>query len=154
MLEFITNMTAGELAGAGALALAALSTAVEIAPIRINPWSALAAWLGRAINGEVIDRVTSLGEKVDRLEADIMTNRAAEEARDAESARSRILRFGDECLHDQRHSKEHFDQIMRDIKKYETYCKEHPEFENNTAVYTIKHIGEIYQKRLKDHSFL
>lgn len=40
------------LLGGGGL-LAVLLTLVEIAPIKINPWSALAKAIGRAINADV-----------------------------------------------------------------------------------------------------
>lgn len=47
--------------------------------------------------------------------------------------RYRILRFDDEVLHDDKHTKEHFDQILEDITKYERFCKDNPDFENNKA---------------------
>ena len=37
--------------------LVALLSLVEVSPIKINPWSGLAKWLGRAINGEVLESV-------------------------------------------------------------------------------------------------
>ena len=141
------NMTLAELGGWAALALLAISTLVEISPIKINPWSRIAKAIGRAINGEVIAKVNDLEKHVKRMED------TADE-RDAKSARNRILRFGDECLHGVHHSKEHFDQILRDITEYESYCERHPEFKNNMAVLTIGNIKSNYQKCLQNHDFL
>lgn len=68
--------------------------------------------------------------------------------------RYRILRFDDEIRHDEKHTKEHFDQILDDITKYERYCDEHPDFPNNKAVFAIKNIKKIYQKCTDDGAFL
>lgn len=122
-------------------------TLLQIAPIKIDPWSWLARKIGRAINGEVLDKVDQLEKRVDNLKG-FMDERAAKDAR------TRVLRFGDECLHGDKHSKEHYDQILRDITEYETYCDEHPGFQNNMAVLTIGSIKSNYQRRLADHDFL
>lgn len=46
------------LGGGGGLAL--LLTLIQIAPVKVNPWSSLARALGRAFNGEVISRLDGL----------------------------------------------------------------------------------------------
>lgn len=132
---------------AAVFALFSGMTLLQIAPIKINPWNWLARKIGRAINGEVLDKVDQLEKRIDGLKDD-MDKRAAKDAR------TRILRFGDECLHGNLHSKEHYDQILRDITEYETYCDEHPNFANNMAVLTIGSIKSNYQRRLSDHDFL
>ena len=149
MLETLlkSGLTAGQITGGTALLLIALTSIVEVVPIKLKPWSWLFGKLGKVMNKEVLDKVSELEQQVQEIKEDA-------EEREAKAARSSILRFGDECLHDVRHSKEHFDQIMRDIDAYETYCDTHPEFENNQAVHTIQLINEIYHDRLKDHSFL
>ena len=147
MIENIGELTAGQFAGSIALLVAGLSTIIEISPIKLNPWSWIARKIGRAINGEVL-------EKVESLEKDLGKLRDTVDERAAKDARTRILRFGDECLHGDKHSKEHFDQILRDITDYEDYCDNHKDFKNNTAVLTIGSIKSIYQQRLRDHDFL
>lgn len=147
IIEVLSRMPAGHLAGSAALLAVALSAIIEISPIKVNPWSWIARKIGRAINGEVI-------EKVEKLEADLGKLRDTVDERAAKDARTRILRFGDECLHGDKHSKEHFDQILRDITDYEEYCDHHKDFKNNTAVLTIGSIKSIYQQRLRDHDFL
>ena len=139
-------MTAAEIATGGGILLAVL-TVIQIAPIKINPWSALAKAIGRAINGEVI-------AKVDQLERNLVGMKAALEELDAINCRSRILHFGDETIHGVRHTKEHFDQILRDITTYERYCDDHPNFENNTTVLTSQRIKNIYEDCLKTADFL
>jgi hypothetical protein len=129
------------------LALFAGTTLVQIAPIKVNPWSWVAKAIGRAINAEVI-------QKVDKLEVDLKKIKDHSEEHAAKSCRMRILRFGDEILHDVHHSKEHFDHILFDITEYENYCEAHPEFKNNMTVITTSRIKATYAQCLEDHSFL
>lgn len=139
-------MTMEEIATGGGILLVAM-TLIQIAPIKLNPWSALAKAIGRAINGEVI-------AKVDRLERELLDMKENQEERDAINCRARILHFGDETIHGVRHTKEHFDQILRDITTYERYCDDHPNFENNTTVLTSQRIKDIYEDCLKTKDFL
>lgn len=134
--------------------LALAATFVEVSKIKINPWTWLARTIGRALNGEVIERMDRLEERMGQLEKRQDQSDAADEMRDAIAQRARILRFGDELLHDKKHSKEHFDEILRDIKRYEAYCSTHKAFENGTTVATTQHIENTYRKLLETHGFL
>lgn len=124
-----------------------LMTLIQITPIKLNPWSWLGRMIGRAINGEVLDKVNTLANDVRELK-----DEDAEQW--ASLSRSHILRFGDELLHGVPHSKEHFDQILLDISKYETYCDDHPDYKNNIANATINQIKNTYQKCLEENKFL
>lgn len=73
---------------------------------------------------------------------------------EATTCRYRILRFNDEILHDQRHTKEHFDQILDDVTRYEKFCKDHPEYENNKAILAIENIKRVYTKCTDENTFL
>lgn len=122
-------------------------TLVQITPIKLNPWSWLGRCIGRAINGEVI-------EKVNKLTQDVKDMKETNEEEWVTLSRSHILRFGDELLHGVKHSKEHFDQILIDVSKYEVYCKTHPSYTNDVATATIKQIRKIYNECLDKHDFL
>lgn len=149
------GLTVGQITGGATLLTIAVTIGIEKSKaINFKPWSWLFGIFGQAINKDVLAMNKAVLDKVDSLEQQVQEIRDDAEEREAKAARSSILRFGDECLHDVKHSKEHFDQIMRDIDAYETYCDTHPEFENNQAVHTIQLINEIYHDRLKDHSFL
>ena len=124
-----------------------LSIIIQIAPIKINPWSWLARCIGRAINKDVIEKVDEIDKKVIGLEQKT-------DERNATLCRTHILRFGDETLHGVPHSYEHYQQIMIDIDTYEKYCGDHPNYKNNVAVQTIKHIKHMYQQHLEENSFL
>lgn len=131
--------------GGGAVLI--LLTLIQIAPIKVNPWSAIAAVIGRAINREVI---TSVNE----LRAELQSLRSISDEREAVAARIRILRFGDEIYQGTMHSKEHFDQTLDDITDYEQYCAAHPNFKNDMTAITVQTIKETYQKCLEKHNFL
>lgn len=138
--------------GGGAVAL--ILSFVEIAPIKINPWSALLKWLGRAINADVIkglEEVKSAQEETKkRLENHIDTDEKLE----ANHCRARILRFNNELLRDIPHTKEDFTEALKDIDDYERYCKNHPDYANGRAVHAIANIGRVYDERLQKHDFL
>lgn len=113
---------------------------------------------GNSINADIIKRIEVLEEGFlvcskdmrDELRAHIQKT---EEER-VDRARSRILRFNDEIMTDIEHSKEHYDEILEDIDKYEEYCDTHPNYENNKAVLAIKTIKEEYLYCLEHHKFL
>ena len=67
--------------GGGGLFL--LLTLVQIAPVKINPWSAIARWVGKAINGDVLDK---LGKVEARLEKHIQND----DERDADMHRANL----------------------------------------------------------------
>ena len=96
---------------------------------------------------EINDNFGELSKKVDDLEK-------ADELERVRFARQRILRFNDEILCNQRHSKEHFDEILDDITTYEHYCNTHKEYENDKAVLAISTIREVYKECMKTHDFL
>ena len=68
--------------------------------------------------------------------------------------RYRILRFNDEVKQEVNHTEEHFNQILEDITKYEKYCKENPDFENNKASLAIDNIKKVYKKCTEEGTFL
>ena len=151
MLE---ELTRGELLGLGSAAVVALSGVVEFSKIKINPWTWLARHVGRAINGEVLDKMDALNERVDKLSGKVDQIEARQGERDAKTARTHILRFGDEVRIGVRHSKESFDEVLADITAYETYCKSHPEFPNNRTRAAETFITETYDKCLRENKFL
>lgn len=141
------------LLGSGGVLIVLLSI-VEISPIKLNPWSRLAKWLGRAINADVIKELEAVkktqAETKQQLEAHIKTN----DKREADNCRGRILRFNNELIREIPHTKEEFVEALKDITDYKRYCKEHPDYENERAVHAIANIGRAYDERLEKHDFL
>ena len=107
-----------------------------------------------AIRDGLNQAINDLGGKLDTA------NKALEELKKengenkASTCRYRILRFDDEIRHNEKHTKEHFDQILEDITEYERYCETHPAYENNKAVMAICNIKRIYQQCESEGTFL
>ena len=141
------EMTLSELCGWIIGGIVALSAIIQIAPIKLNPWSWIAKKIGRAVNKELID-------KVDTMESELKVMKNSQDERNAKHARTKILEFGDELYHDIKHSKESFDDILDIITEYEQYCKDHPDFKNKRTERTEKHIIETYDKCREEHTFL
>lgn len=134
------------LAGGGGLLLI-LMTLVQIAPVKINPWSALAKAIGKAINADISKRLDEIEKKLD---SHIKTD---DQGR-ADDLRAAILCFNNELLRPIRHTKEEFIEVLGYIDKYEHYCEKHPEYPNSRAEIAIENIREVYKVRLKKRDFL
>lgn len=140
-------MTIQEIAGGGGCLLLALMTIVQIAPIKISPWSWLAKTVGKAVNADMSGRLDGIAAKLDgHIEMD--------DRRTADGHRARILHFNNELLRDIGHTQEEFFEVLAEIDAYEDYCREHPEYPNNRAVLAIENIQEVYKERLKKRDFL
>lgn len=159
-------MSIKEILGGGAVL--ALLTVVQVSPIKINPWSPLirfVKWLlshlGRATNGDVLEKLEEVSraqqetqKKLDELERRLDNHIKADDNRDADDHRMKILRFNNELLRDIPHTKEMFIEVLTEIDYYEDYCRDHEDYSNNRAVLAIENIQEVYRERLKKHDFL
>lgn len=128
------------LTGGGGLLLV-LMTLVQIAPVKIRPWSKLAKAIGNALNG---------GDVMGKLEEHIKVD----DERNADMHRARILQFNTELLRDHKHTEEDFNEILYNIDCYERYCRDHPAYQNNRAVHAVMNIKRVYDTLLETHDFL
>ena len=129
-----------ELLTGGSGLLLTLMTLVEIAPVKVDPWSWLARTVGKAVNADITAK----------LEAHI----TMDDRRAADGHRARILHFNNELLRDIPHTKEEFIEVLAEIDAYDGYCREHPDYPNNRAVLAIENIRESYKECLRRHDFL
>lgn len=140
-------MSLQEILASSGGALVILMTLVQLAPIKVNPWSAIGRAIGRALNGDVI-------AKLDKVETRLDEHIRMDDERNADLHRARILQFNTELLRDIRHTEEDFNETLYNIDCYEKYCTEHPEYQNNRAVHAIKNIDRVYDECMKNHDFL
>ena len=142
-------MTINELfSGGGAVgALLVAMTLIEIAPIKINPWSKIGKAIGKCINGDVI-------EKLDETRKTLDDHIRTDDARNADMHRATILRFNNELLRDIPHTREEFIEVLSAIDIYERYCKAHPEYKNTRATHAVANIQRVYNERLVKRDFL
>ena len=149
--------------GWGAIVILLLSV-VQISPIKVNPWSWIARKLGHALTNESCTMMACHMEQIDGMLDDIKRDLGALESRLEETegkadedravaARIRIIKFNDELINEQIHSKESFDQVLADVDTYESFCALNPSFRNNKSVMSIGNIKRVYAIRLEKRDF-
>lgn len=127
---------------------------VEKSGIKWNPYSVILKAIGRGINGEMLKKIedieknlSNVQNKIDSLDTEVKENAIV-------NCRAQFTRFGDELRHGMKHSKDHFDQTLMNITKYEQYCQAHKDFANNVTEATAKLIKRNYEERLEKNDFL
>lgn len=140
-------MTAQDIFLGGGGLLFVLLSLVQIAPVKWNPWSALAKAIGRAINAELMQELAATKTTLEK-------HIQIDDERNADGHRAKILAFNTELLRGIDHTREDFIEVLAEIDQYESYCRTHPEYKNNRAKHAIANIGRVYDGRLAKHDFL
>ena len=143
--EFITG---------GSISLFALLTVIQIVPVKVNPWSAIAKTFGKAINAEVLNELAEMKKTQKETREKLEAHVKMDDERMADVHRTRILHFNNELLRNIEHTKEEFIEALADIDEYEQYCRDHPKYQNNRAVHAIANIKRVYDERLEKRDFL
>ena len=94
----------------------------------------------------LVDRVDVLSDKIEAVAESVAETRAI-------AARVRILRFADEIIGKQAHSRESYVQIFTDIDTYDRYCRSHLDFKNHNTVSAQKLINDAYDERSRKNDF-
>lgn len=149
----ITNVLTHIWHGAGLLLGGSLI--IQISPIKINPWSWVLRKIGNETNKDLFDKIDEIDKKVEDLDKKVDSLECETNENNAKQNRRRILRFADECRREEKHSQEHFTEIIEgDIKCYNQYCRAHPEFENDKCVMSIDFIEKAYKHCIEHNDFL
>lgn len=150
-------MTASDMwtiiASGGGAFLIILLGLIKVKPLEISVWSWLFRKLGKAVNGEMFDKIEELNTSVEELKNQFDKHQKMDVEKDMMNKRTQILRFADELHTKVFHSKEHFDEILDVISDYERYCSSHPEFKNTKTPISEKIIKETYEEYLKTGYF-
>lgn len=139
------------LMGGGALIL--VLTLVQISPIRIDPWTALARCIGRALNGEVLEKLGALEKEQKKTKDRLDEHIRADDERDADMRRQRILRFNSDIMEGKNFTHEYFVDMLVEIDEYERYCDTHPLYKNNRAVIAISNIKRTFRNNEQTGNF-
>ena len=103
---------------------------------------------------EISDKLDAQGKKLNSLEESFAKKNAEDHEKEAKAARRRILRADDEIRMGMKHSKDFFEDVLRDIDAYEEFCDEHPHFKNRCAESAIRNVSETYDTCKAQNSFL
>ena len=71
MVEMLKNLTLGQIVQWALLVTAALSTVLEFSKIKVNPWSVVGRFIGRAINKELSAEIAGLKDDISKLKKDV-----------------------------------------------------------------------------------
>ena len=121
-------------------------TLFEIVPIKINPWSTLFRWIGKAINGELKEQLSDLSSDVSELKSDF-------EMKKAEDMRWEILEFANTCRIGNEHSKDEWRHVMNQVSEYEEYT-ERKGITNGVIEEDTRFLRELYHERNLRNDFL
>lgn len=110
------------------------------------------SWVGDALKAhrEKKKGIVSTNQILDAIKS----LRAEFDEEKAIQARVRIVKFNDEILTEQKHSKESFDQALSDIDTYDRYCAANPNFVNSKTKLSSENIRNTYRKCESEHTFL
>lgn len=132
--------------GAVITILVILMTFVQIAPIKVNPWSALAKKISKLFTGD-------LSKKLDSLEKKLDDHIKESDLRDLRKRRESILDFASAIADGRRFTQEQYRQIISECDEYSKYCKE-KNFPNAVAEESIALIRRSYRYQLEKKLFL
>lgn len=111
---------------------------VEIAPVKVNPWRWLKAFV-------------ALPSRLEKLEHEFNDDRAFR-WRNLIFNRARQFRKAQKT--GELFEQEEWKDTLETISNYERYCEHHPEFKNELAVQTIEYVRKQYQYALEHDLFL
>lgn len=160
-MDFLKKLTVGELIQYIVAAAAVASVLIErIKSIPFNPWSALFSWLGDKLTSDLQDEIVSFTQEVRQNQSDMndMIIKIKELEKhiaeiEAERLRSRIIEFTEQCRLGKKHTQKHFENIFRDIDKYNRYCCIY-RITNNYIRAEVKYLQNVFDECLRENKFI
>ena len=123
-----------------------IPTFIQIAPIKINPWSALLKWVGKMIMENACGKIDSVITKLNNLEKEVKEN-------EKDRIRWEILDFANSCHIGREHTKDEFKHIIDLNDKYETLLSQ-TEDRNGVFRAEYEYIYGLYLEKNETDSFL
>lgn len=114
--------------------VAIIFSLIEIAPIKINPWKWLKAFV-------------ALPSRLDKLEKEVNADRAYR-------WRSMILTRADFVRRGEKFSEERWNDTVETIDHYEKFCRDNPDVKNGKASTAIEYLRDQYKMAYKEKDYL
>lgn len=138
LLEWLINFV-----GNPVVILIGSFTIIQIAPIKLNPWT----WLGKIIRKAIVgDSLEKIQADVQALKKDVLDERVS-------SRRWQILNFANSCIQGILHTKEEWDHCLSDLEWYEDYCEKH-DVQNGVMRQCSVYLKNKYQQHMINNDFL
>lgn len=114
-------------------------TLVQIAPIKINPWSWIRKKLSDLIYGEIRKDIQSVKDEITEMKV--------------QNWRWNVLDFANSCKNGRRHTLDDWQHAISQLADYERYI-ERNEITNGVFEEDAKYLREEYQKHCRNNDFL
>ena len=119
---------------------------IQITPIKWNPITTFAKWLGKIFTKDLSDQMTTVQEDIEDIRGDIYEN-------EKDRIRWEVLNFANSCRSGNKHTQEEFRHIATLNDKYKILLEKSDD-KNGVFETEYKYIDELYQERLKKNDFL
>ena len=164
MLDFIKSLDTTSLITLITSFIVGLSVFIEIVPIKLNPWSWAFRKIGSAMFKDAEDRINAkldqTNEKVKELsdELSVVTNTVEKvdtkvDVNEMDRIRCEIFSFARSCRNRVKHSKEEFDHIISQNKRYRKLLDD-TGTENGVYEEEYEYILRLYRRRQIKNDFL
>ena len=130
-----------------------LSVFIQIAPIKINPWSHLFKWIGKLINSESDKKIDEVIKKVDLLKQELTEAQKSIDENEKDRIRWEILDFATSCRNGQQHTQDEFLHIITLNDKYRQLLAKTKET-NGVFDVEYEYIKNLYAEKQKTNDFL
>lgn len=121
------------------LVIIGVASLVEVAPIKINPWSRIFKWVSDAVMGD--------------FKKEFQEFKKESEEKAANDMRWDILSFANSCRQGQAHSKDEWWHCIAQIREYEDYTKRKG-IVNGVIEEDSEFLRELYHERNIKNDFL
>lgn len=122
-----------------------LSVFIQIAPVKINPWTSLIKWIGKVLT-------YNINEKLIKMETNLNILSTSVDENQKDRIRWEVLDFSNSCKQGKRHSKDQFQHIITLNDKYKKLLKR-TEDKNGVFDAEYSYIQRIYKKLQETNDF-
>lgn len=133
--EFVKVMQMENISENMLFIIIAITSLIQIAPIKLNPWDGMLKWIGDRLNSGIWLQLAELRRDLDdHIIAEL---------------RGDILNFARRCRRGVEHSEEQWHHVLTQAKRYETYVESH-DIENGAIEEETKYIRRLHQELCRD----
>ena len=125
---------------------------IQIAPIKINPWSVIGQGIKRILLEDITARMDDADHENEKTRFAVMRLLSVVAHQQVQSWRNSILDFANSCKNGRRHSQEEFANFFRIHDDYANYMHSN-HLENGQVDTSYKRVCDIYEKCLKEDDY-
>lgn len=122
------------------IVLVVVTGLIQIAPIKLNPWSWLLKSIRKLFLGDVMKKIDEVTQKLEQ-------HIEEENAKDLRIRRDTILDFASAVLSGRKYTREQYEQMVRECDEYHQFCID-KHFKNSVIDESIEIIKGAYIEQL------